>query len=159
LERRENAVHRLRRGVARAREISSRRAGIASEHAEHCVLRAVQAVGRQRRVERTAQRIRRLPEQIPDVPVGAAVALSDRGHRHVAENIRDMTTYQVPDIMRAMTTTQPTLRIQPTLRDHCDDLRARHHGDRPLVLPNAWDAASARAVVDAGYPVVATTSG
>jgi len=28
----------------------------------------------------------------------------------------------------------------------------------PLVLPNAWDAASARAVVAAGFPVVATTS-
>jgi 2-methylisocitrate lyase-like PEP mutase family enzyme len=27
-----------------------------------------------------------------------------------------------------------------------------------LVLPNAWDAATARAVVDAGFPVVATTS-
>ena len=30
---------------------------------------------------------------------------------------------------------------------------------RPLVLPNAWDVASARAVVAAGFPVVATTSG
>ena len=29
---------------------------------------------------------------------------------------------------------------------------------RPLLLPNAWDAASGRAVVDAGFPVVATTS-
>ena len=29
---------------------------------------------------------------------------------------------------------------------------------RPVLLPNAWDAASARAVVDAGFPVVATTS-
>jgi 2-methylisocitrate lyase-like PEP mutase family enzyme len=29
---------------------------------------------------------------------------------------------------------------------------------RPLVLPNAWDVASARAVVAAGFPVVATTS-
>ncbi|HZO34309.1 MAG TPA: isocitrate lyase/phosphoenolpyruvate mutase family protein [Gaiellaceae bacterium] len=28
----------------------------------------------------------------------------------------------------------------------------------PLLLPNAWDAASARAVVAAGFPVVATTS-
>ena len=46
-----------------------------------------------------------------------------------------------------------------TLRDLCDDLRARHRGDRPLLLPNAWDVASARAVVDAGFPVVATTSG
>src|SRR5262249_34900932 len=29
----------------------------------------------------------------------------------------------------------------------------------PLPLPNAWDAATARAVVAAGFPVVATTSG
>lgn len=29
----------------------------------------------------------------------------------------------------------------------------------PLVLPNAWDAASAKVVVAAGFPIVATTSG
>ena len=29
---------------------------------------------------------------------------------------------------------------------------------RPLVLPNVWDAATARTVVAAGFPVVATTS-
>ena len=38
------------------------------------------------------------------------------------------------------------------------DLRARHRPGRPLVLPNAWDVATARAVVAAGFPVVATTS-
>ncbi|MEO3809314.1 isocitrate lyase/phosphoenolpyruvate mutase family protein [Sphaerisporangium sp. B11E5] len=37
-------------------------------------------------------------------------------------------------------------------------LRALHVPGRPLVLPNAWDAASARAVVAAGFPVVATGS-
>lgn len=37
-------------------------------------------------------------------------------------------------------------------------LRALHTTDEPLVLPNAWDATSARAVVDAGFPVVATAS-
>src|SRR5258708_5156659 len=37
-------------------------------------------------------------------------------------------------------------------------LRALHAGSEPLILPNAWDAASARAVVEAGFPVVATTS-
>ncbi|MBI2168910.1 MAG: isocitrate lyase/phosphoenolpyruvate mutase family protein [Actinobacteria bacterium] len=37
-------------------------------------------------------------------------------------------------------------------------LRALHVPGTPLVLPNAWDAASARAVVEAGFPVVATTS-
>ncbi|MGH0031875.1 MAG: isocitrate lyase/PEP mutase family protein, partial [Myxococcota bacterium] len=45
------------------------------------------------------------------------------------------------------------------LADRALTLRALHHGDAPLVLPNAWDEASARAVVAAGFPVVATTSG
>jgi 2-methylisocitrate lyase-like PEP mutase family enzyme len=38
------------------------------------------------------------------------------------------------------------------------DLRGLHVPGDPLVLPNAWDAASARLVVDAGFPVVATSS-
>jgi len=37
--------------------------------------------------------------------------------------------------------------------------RAMHHGPPLLVLPNAWDAVSARIVVAGGYPAVATTSG
>lgn len=37
-------------------------------------------------------------------------------------------------------------------------LLAAHHRERPLLLPNAWDVASARAVEKAGFPVVATTS-
>jgi 2-methylisocitrate lyase-like PEP mutase family enzyme len=37
-------------------------------------------------------------------------------------------------------------------------LRALHVPGEPLVLPNAWDAASARMVVAAGFPVVATSS-
>lgn len=37
-------------------------------------------------------------------------------------------------------------------------LRALHHAREPLVLPNAWDAASARIVAEAGFPTVATTS-
>src|SRR3954466_15331937 len=44
------------------------------------------------------------------------------------------------------------------LGDSCDLLRSLHVPGRPLVLPNAWDAASARAVVAGGFPVVATTS-
>ncbi len=39
-----------------------------------------------------------------------------------------------------------------------DALRALHHTGRPLVLANAWDARSARLVVAAGFPVVATSS-
>jgi 2-methylisocitrate lyase-like PEP mutase family enzyme len=37
--------------------------------------------------------------------------------------------------------------------------RAMHSGPPLLVLPNAWDAISARIVVAAGYPAIATTSG
>ncbi|HEX6445639.1 MAG TPA: isocitrate lyase/phosphoenolpyruvate mutase family protein [Streptosporangiales bacterium] len=33
-----------------------------------------------------------------------------------------------------------------------------HHGDAPLLLPNAWDVASALAFVEAGFPAVGTTS-
>lgn len=33
-----------------------------------------------------------------------------------------------------------------------------HHGERPVVLINAWDAASARIVEHAGFPAIATTS-
>jgi 2-methylisocitrate lyase-like PEP mutase family enzyme len=37
-------------------------------------------------------------------------------------------------------------------------LLALHHGDRPLLLPNAWDAGSARVLVALGFQAVATTS-
>jgi 2-methylisocitrate lyase-like PEP mutase family enzyme len=37
-------------------------------------------------------------------------------------------------------------------------LRALHVPGDPLVLPNVWDAASARVVADAGFPAVATAS-
>jgi 2-methylisocitrate lyase-like PEP mutase family enzyme len=40
-----------------------------------------------------------------------------------------------------------------------DALRRLHAGPELLVLPNAWDAASARAFAALGYPAVATTSG
>src|SRR5207247_7049965 len=45
------------------------------------------------------------------------------------------------------------------LRSRCDLLRSLHVPGSPLVLPNAWDVASAKEVVEAGYRVVATTSG
>jgi 2-methylisocitrate lyase-like PEP mutase family enzyme len=41
---------------------------------------------------------------------------------------------------------------------HADELRALHVPGKPLVLPNAWSASSARAVAGAGFPVVATSS-
>jgi 2-methylisocitrate lyase-like PEP mutase family enzyme len=50
--------------------------------------------------------------------------------------------------------TEPTV-----VESRCDLLRSLHVPGTALVLPNAWDVASARAVVAAGFPVVATTSG
>ncbi len=39
-----------------------------------------------------------------------------------------------------------------------EELRKLHSGPRLLVLPNAWDAASARVLEELGYPAIATTS-
>src|ERR671932_404558 len=44
------------------------------------------------------------------------------------------------------------------LESRCESLRSLHRPGTPLLLPNAWDVATARAVVAAGFPVVATTS-
>ncbi|NUP01019.1 MAG: isocitrate lyase/phosphoenolpyruvate mutase family protein [Nonomuraea sp.] len=42
--------------------------------------------------------------------------------------------------------------------DRAITLRELHVPGSPLILPNVWDAASARAVVEAGFPAVATGS-
>ena len=44
------------------------------------------------------------------------------------------------------------------VRSRCDRLRSLHRPGEPLLLPNAWDVPTAKAVVAAGFPVVATTS-
>jgi 2-methylisocitrate lyase-like PEP mutase family enzyme len=44
------------------------------------------------------------------------------------------------------------------LQSRCELLRSLHRPGDPLLLPNAWDVATAKAVVEAGFPVVATTS-
>src|SRR3954466_6657848 len=54
-----------------------------------------------------------------------------------------------------MTSTSPATDLQRK----CDLLRSLQRPGDPLLLPNAWDVATARAVVAAGFPVVATTSG
>jgi 2-methylisocitrate lyase-like PEP mutase family enzyme len=51
-------------------------------------------------------------------------------------------------------TSSPTADLQ----SRCDLLRSLHRPGDPLLLPNAWDVATAKAVVAAGFPVVATTS-
>ncbi|MFG3699972.1 isocitrate lyase/phosphoenolpyruvate mutase family protein [Micromonospora sp. NPDC047620] len=45
-----------------------------------------------------------------------------------------------------------------TLAGRAAALRALHRPGDPLVLPNAWDAGSARRVAAAGFPAVATSS-
>jgi 2-methylisocitrate lyase-like PEP mutase family enzyme len=55
--------------------------------------------------------------------------------------------------------TTATGRDVGALAEQADTLRRLHNGPRPLVLPNAWDVASARLVEKAGFPVVATSSG
>ncbi|WP_169982702.1 isocitrate lyase/phosphoenolpyruvate mutase family protein [Microbispora sp. H10836] len=41
---------------------------------------------------------------------------------------------------------------------HAETFRALHHAERPLVLPNAWDHASAAALAAAGFAAIGTTS-
>lgn len=43
-------------------------------------------------------------------------------------------------------------------RERAERFRQLHQGPGILVLPNAWDAASARIFEDAGFPAIATTS-
>src|SRR3954447_21437219 len=45
------------------------------------------------------------------------------------------------------------------LQSRCELLRSLQRPGDPLLLPNAWDVATARAVVAAGFPVIATSSG
>jgi 2-methylisocitrate lyase-like PEP mutase family enzyme len=51
-----------------------------------------------------------------------------------------------------------SLRQTADLQSRCDLLRSLHRPGEPLLLPTAWDVATANAVVAAGFPVVATTS-
>lgn len=44
------------------------------------------------------------------------------------------------------------------LAEHAERLRALHHADELLLLPNVWDAASARLVAGLGHPAIATAS-
>lgn len=43
-------------------------------------------------------------------------------------------------------------------QERAEHFRQLHHQASPLVLPNAWDAASARIIAQAGFPAIATTS-
>lgn len=45
-----------------------------------------------------------------------------------------------------------------TQQEKAAHLRQLHRSGSPLVLPNVWDAASARVIEQAGFPAIATTS-
>lgn len=47
---------------------------------------------------------------------------------------------------------------ESTMLGKAERLRALHHGEELLVLPNAWDAMSARVFEDCGFEAIATTS-
>ena len=46
----------------------------------------------------------------------------------------------------------------PTQQAKAESFRAMHRGPGILLLPNAWDAASARIFEQAGFSAIATTS-
>jgi 2-methylisocitrate lyase-like PEP mutase family enzyme len=48
--------------------------------------------------------------------------------------------------------------MSDALREKARRLRELHQGERILVLPNVWDAGSARLVEQAGFPAIATSS-
>jgi 2-methylisocitrate lyase-like PEP mutase family enzyme len=58
-----------------------------------------------------------------------------------------------------MNETRPDELTIETVAARAAALRQLHAGPGILVLPNAWDAASARAFASAGFPAIATTSG
>src|SRR5262249_23514057 len=53
---------------------------------------------------------------------------------------------------------RPAPAILTTMPDFAEQLRALHRTPPIFVLPNAWDAASARLLAGGGFPAVATTS-
>src|SRR6478672_6188472 len=58
----------------------------------------------------------------------------------------------------SVSSAEMTLSPTTDLKARCELLRSLHRRGDPLVLPNAWDVATAKAVVAAEYAVVATTS-
>src|SRR5580700_4259829 len=50
------------------------------------------------------------------------------------------------------------MRVMSAQKQKAELFRRLHHGPEILVLPNAWDCASARIFEEAGFPAIATTS-
>jgi len=51
-----------------------------------------------------------------------------------------------------------SVRLMKSQRELAEDFRKLHHAEHILILPNAWDVASARVFEDAGFPAIATSS-
>src|SRR5256885_14065963 len=64
----------------------------------------------------------------------------------------------VINVLRPAESGTATARIIRGMPDKAEQLRALHQGPPILVLPNAWDAATARVFEHAGFAAVATTS-
>jgi 2-methylisocitrate lyase-like PEP mutase family enzyme len=84
LQRGQDAVHRLRGGVAGAREVGARGAGVTCQHAQHAGLRRVQAVRAQRRRQGAAEGVGRLDQQVADVALDAEAGYGMRPAELVA---------------------------------------------------------------------------
>jgi 2-methylisocitrate lyase-like PEP mutase family enzyme len=50
------------------------------------------------------------------------------------------------------------MNLPPARKAKAELFRALHAGDKLLILPNAWDAVSARIFEEAGFPAIGTTS-
>jgi len=149
-QRREQAVDRLRGDVHAPGEIGARRAGVAGEHAQQTVLRGGEAVRAKGSLHRAVKAALRLAQEEAAVPLDAAVALTDHRNAHATQDIRALTRYKGLVILRGMSTVE--------LEQRCDLLRSLHVPGDPIVLPNAWDVSTAKAIEAAGFPAVATTS-
>src|SRR4029078_11313436 len=65
---------------------------------------------------------------------------------------------QKPQNWKGSASSRGTWLYTGRMPDKAERLRALHHGPPIFVLPNAWDAATARLFEAEGFPAVATTS-
>jgi 2-methylisocitrate lyase-like PEP mutase family enzyme len=74
------------------------------------------------------------------------------------EHPRGATHRQAAPIKPHHQAKEADVKTETTGTEKAAALRALHVPGRPLVMPNAWDVASARMIEEAGFPAVATSS-